>query len=182
MRVSTFACIVFALTSPMIATAQFKGYFDVNHLMIEGLATSDWGRRVEVDRLLYVCTNYEKCPPPTAIEIKGVLRNEELPAAFEANGALSPAKLFAQGRANAQRTGSRFITAEHVTVAGVKGVHMEASAGRGQSIYFVTRWIGEGDRMLDIKATATDLDEARRLVDAATRQLVPQVFKNPIKI
>lgn len=182
MRLSLLAGIVLGLTALTSAEAEFKGYFDVRHLKIEKLAASDWGRREEADRLLYVCSNQEKCPPPTGIEIKGVLRSEDLPAAFESNGALSPAKLLAQGRATAKRTGSRFHTAEYVSVGGVIGVHMEASAGIGQNIFFVTRWLGEGDRLLDVKVTASDLELARRLVDIATRELVPQVFSKEIKL
>ena len=53
---------------------------------------------------------------------------------------------------------------------------MEASADLNGAIYFVTRWIGQGDRMLDIKVTARDLKLARELADTATQSLVPQVF------
>lgn len=61
-----------------------------------------------------------------------------------------------QGRANALRTGARVLTAEALTIAGVRGVHMEASAaGRSETLFFVTRWVGEGNR-LDAKVTATD--------------------------
>ncbi len=181
MRLAFIACVIVNLMAPA-AEAQFKGYFDVTNLKIAGLSASDWARRDEADRLLYVCSNEQKCPGPTAIEIKGVLRGEELPAAFEGYGALSPARLMSQGLATAKRTGSRFLTADHVTVAGIRGVHMEASAGLGQSIYFVTRWLGERDRLLDVKVTATDLEQARRLADLATRALVPQVFSREIKL
>jgi hypothetical protein len=53
---------------------------------------------------------------------------------------------------------------------------MEASADLNGAVYFVTRWIGQGDRMLDIKVTSRDLKLARELADSATRSLVPQVF------
>jgi hypothetical protein len=60
-----------------------------------------------------------------------------------------------------------------VTVGSVQGVHMEASAG---TVYFVSRWLGRGNRMLDVKVTAPDLDLARQLADTVTRGIVPQVF------
>jgi hypothetical protein len=43
-------------------------------------------------------------------------------------------------------------------------------------VYFVTRWLGRGDRLLDVKVTARSLDFARQLADLATRRVVPQVF------
>ena len=55
---------------------------------------------------------------------------------------------------------------------------MEASADMGGTIYFVTRWIGQGDRLLDVKVTARDLALARSLAETATQSLVPQVFPN----
>ena len=54
---------------------------------------------------------------------------------------------------------------------------MEASADLNGAVYFITRWIGQGDRMLDIKVTARDLKLARELADTATQSLVPQVFR-----
>lgn len=120
--------------------------------------------------------NTERCSPPTGIDIKGVLRAEDLPTAF-ASGSLSPGKLLADGRANAQRTRSQFLTAEPLIIDGIRGVHMEASAEMGGTLYFVTRWLGRGDRMLDVKVTAPNLDLARQLCDTATRSIVPQIFK-----
>jgi hypothetical protein len=99
-----------------------------------------------------------------------------LPEAFEA-GALSPQRLKAEGVANAARTGAQFLAADPVTVAGRKGVHMEASAELGGPVYFVTRWIGASERLLDVKVTARNLVQARELADMATRSPVPQVFK-----
>ena len=76
----------------------------------------------------------------------------------------------------ASRLGSTFLGAEAVAFAGQKGVQMEASADLNGAVYVVTRWIGQGDRMLDIKVTARDLKLARELADTATQSLVPQVF------
>ena len=55
---------------------------------------------------------------------------------------------------------------------------MEASAELGGTVYFVTRWIGQGDRLLDVKVTTRDLALARTLAETATQALVPQVFPN----
>lgn len=161
------------LALPGSAEAQFKGYFDVSHVEIPELKPPAWGHRQDGDRHLYLCV--EDCTPPTGIEIKGIIRAENLPAAFE-SGPLSPAQLLSQGRANAERTGTRFLTAQPFDIGGLRGVHMEASAKVGGTIYFVTRWIGDGNRMLDVKVTAPDLELARRLSDTAVRSLVPQVF------
>jgi len=167
--------VFLALFAPLGAQAQFKGYFDVSALRVAGLNEADWGRKQDGERVRYLCTNLERCPIPTAIEIKGVNRAEALPAAFE-NGALAPDRLKADGEANAVRTGARFLSAALITIAGRKGVHMEASADLNGAIFFVTRWIGEGGRMLDVKVTARDLGLARELADTATQSLVPQVF------
>ena len=78
----------------------------------------------------------------------------------------------------ASRLGSTFLGAAPITIAGYRGVQMEASADLNGAIYFVTRWIGQGHRMLDVKVTARDLKLARELADTATQSLVPQVFGN----
>ena len=161
------------LLAPFSAHAQFKGYFDVGALRIAALREPDWGIRVEENRVRYLCLN--GCASPTAIEFKGVVRGEKLPEAFE-SGALAPAALKQQGEATASRLGSTFLGAAPVAFAEQKGVQMEASADLNGAIYFVTRWIGQGDRMLDIKVTARDLKRARELADTATQSLVPQVF------
>jgi len=163
-----------ALSLPSIAHAQFKRYFDVSALRIEDLIEPDWAFRVEENRVRYLCV--QGCPSPTAVEIKGVVRGERFPEAFE-SGPLSPAVLKAHGEATARRLGTRFLAATPLDVAGRKGVQMEASAELGGTVYFITRWIGQGDRMLDVKVTTRDLALARELADTATRSLVPQVFK-----
>jgi hypothetical protein len=157
---------------PLTAQAQFKRYFDVGTLRIEELKEPDWAVRAEENHLRYLCMS---CPSPTAVQIKGVIRGESLPEAFE-NGALSPTVLKSQGEATAIKLGSKFLGAEPLTVGEYKGVQMEASAEMHGTIYFVTRWIGQGDKMLDIKVTARDLEFARKLADKATASLVPQVF------
>lgn len=166
-----------AALAPLTAQAQFKSYFDIRALRIAGLTEPDWALRVEENRLRYLCLNAQRCPSPTAIEIKGVVRGEKLPDAFEA-GELTPAFLKKQGDTNAARLGTNFISAEALTVAGRKGVHMEASAEMNGAVYFVTRWIGQGDRVLDVKVTTRDLALGRTLAETATRSLVPQVFPN----
>jgi hypothetical protein len=176
MRLLIVAAILSALLLPTSAAAQFKGYFDISDVRIADLAEPDWGRRQDGQRLLYLCVNAERCPPPTGIELKGIVRVEALPAAFEGGGPLSPARLAAEGQANAKRTGSRFLTAEPVTIAGVQGVHMEASAELGRPVYFITRWLGRGNRLLDAKVTTPDPELGRRLADMVTRSIVPQVF------
>jgi hypothetical protein len=164
--------LMFAL--PPATQAQFKRYFDVGALRIAALKEPDWALRVEENRVRYLCVT--GCPAPTGIEIKGVVRAESLPEAFE-SGALAPAVLKQQGEAAASRLGSTFLGAAPITVAGQKGVQMEASADLNGAVYFVTRWIGQGDRMLDIKVTARDLTLARELAETAAQSLVPQVFK-----
>jgi hypothetical protein len=162
------------LALPSTVQAQFKSYFDVSKLRVDDLIEPDWAFRVEENRVRYLCV--QGCASPTAVEIKGVVRGDKLPQAF-GTGALAPATLKQQGEATAQRLGSRFLGAEPLEVSGRKGVQMEASADLGGPVYFITRWIGEGERMLDIKVTARDLELARELADTATRSLVPQVFK-----
>ena len=160
---------------PLTAQAQFKRYFDVSGVQVPQLAEPDWARRVDDNRARYLCMNAQRCASPTGIDIKGVVRGEALPEAFE-NGPLSPAKLAADGEATAARLGSRFHGASAITVTGRKGVQMEASADMNGQIYFVTRWIGQGDRLLDVKVTARDLTLARELAERVTQSLVPQVF------
>lgn len=162
---------------PLSAQAQFKRYFDVSALRIAALAEPDWAVRVEENRVRYLCLNEQRCPAPTGIDIKGMVRGEKLPEGFE-SGELSPASLKKQGDATAARIGSTFIKAEPLEVAGRKGVQMEASAEMGGTIYFVTRWIGQGDRLLEVKATARDLAQARSLAETAMQALVPQLFPN----
>ena len=168
---------VIAALVPLAAQAQFKGYFDIGALRIAELAEPDWAVRVEENRVRYLCLKEAHCPTPTGIEIRGIVRAEKLPEGFE-SGELSPAFLKKQGDANAARLGSQFLGAEPLAVAGRKGVHMEASADMGGTVYFITRWIGQGDRLLHVKVTTRDLALARTLAETATRSLVPQVFPN----
>jgi hypothetical protein len=172
MRAALIALSVL-LALPLSAHGQFKRYFDVGTLRIAALKEPEWGVRVEANRVRYLCLS--GCASPTAIEFKGVVRGEKLPEAFE-SGALAPAVLRQQGEATASRLGSTFLGAAPLVVAGQKGVQMEASADLNGAVYFVTRWIGQEDRMLDVKVTARDVDLARRLADTATQSLVPQVF------
>ena len=173
MRRAALTALSVLLALPLSAQAQFKRYFDVGTLRIAALKEPDWGVRVDENRVRYLCVN--GCASPTAIEFKGVVRGEKLREAFE-SGALAPAALKQQGEATASRLGSTFLGAAPVAFAGQKGVQMEASADLNGAVYFVTRWIGQGDRMLDIKVTARDLKLARELADTATQSLVPQVF------
>ncbi len=166
-------CVILALSSP--ASAQFQGYFDVRHVQLADLREPDWGRRIDGDRVLFLCVNPERCRSPTGIEVKGVLRAETLPEGFQA-GQLSPAALRAAGERNAAGRGSRFISAEPLAVGRERGVAMEASAEVGQTVYFVTRWLGRGNRLLDVKVTSPDRELARSLAGRAVEQLVPQVF------
>lgn len=172
--VTVAAAAFYVLVPGRAAYAQAAGYFDVSKVTIPDLKAPDWTPRAEGERLRYLCTNFERCPLPTAIDIKGVTRADQLPDAFE-TGALTPEKLIAQGKAN-QRAGSQFLKAEAITVSGIKGVHMEASGDAGGPVYFVTRWLGTGNRLLDVKVTARNLDQARQLADTATRAIIPQVF------
>lgn len=172
--------LLLALTMLIAAAAptaaQFQGYFDVGEVSIAELPAADWTRRKDGDRLLFLCTNAQICPPPTAIEIKGVVRGETMPAAFD-SGPLSPPALDQQGRANAARMGSTFLSATPFEAHGRRGVAMEAATGGATPVYFVTRWVGDGHRLLDIKVTSPSLERARALSDAAVRAVVPQVFK-----
>lgn len=173
LRIDAVAAML-AAASP--SAAQFKGYFDVSGLEVAGLAAPEWGRRMEGDQLRYRCIDAKGCPPPTGLTIKGVLRADKLEESFE-SGDLAPEKLAAQGKANAERTGSEFLEARAIRVGKLPGVHMEAAATLGGKVYFVTKWIGRGDRLLDIKATSGDLALARKLADDAATALVPQVFE-----
>ena len=164
-----------ALAVPHAAHAQFKSYFDISALTVASLKEPEWARKHEGDRIRYMCLDFTRCALPTAVEIKGVVRAESLPDAFE-NGALSPAKLKAAGDAKASPN-AKFLSAEPIAVAGRKGVAMEGSAEVNGTIFYITRWIGEGNRMLEVKVTARDLKLARELAAAATQELVPQVFK-----
>lgn len=157
------------------ARAQAVGYFDLGEAAIPALASIDWTRKKDGDRLMFLCTAVERCPAPTAIEVKGVRRAEALPDAFR-SGPLSPAALTAQGESNAKRIGSRFHGAEATRVGTVEGVRMVAEASMGGAIYFVSTWLGRGDRLLDIKVTARDLSQARALAEQAAAALAPQVF------
>jgi hypothetical protein len=172
-RLAIVAAIV-AAASP--SAAQFKGYFDVSRLEVTGLVAPQWGRRMDGDQLRYLCIDANSCPPPTGLTIKGVLRADRLEQAFE-SGDLAPEKLAAQGKANAERTGSEFLDARAIRVGNLPGVHMEAAASLGTKVYFVTKWIGRGDRLLDIKATSADLALARKLAEDAAQSLVPKVFE-----
>ena len=165
--------LVFALLLPQPALAQFKGYYDVSALEITSLKEPAWGRKSEEGRLVYLCVDTAQCQTPTALTIKGVTRAEKMEDAF-ATGEFSPAKLLAQGKANAERMGSQFHEASPVKVGNIAGVHLEASANK---IYFVTKFLGRGDQLLDIKVTSPDLDLARKLSDDAAEALLPQVFK-----
>jgi len=157
------------------ARSQPVGYFDLAEASIPALTAPDWTRKPDGDRLLFLCTAAERCRAPTGIEVKGVVRSETLPAAFQ-SGPLSPAALTAQGEANAKRMGSRFHGAEATSVAGIAGVRMIAEAAMGGPVYFVSTWLGRGNRLLDIKVTARDLAQARALADQAAVALAPQVF------
>src|SRR6476469_9909931 len=163
------------LAAALPAQAQFKSYFDIGALQVAALKAPAWVRKVEENRIRYMCVDTQRCALPTGIEIKGVVRGETLPDAFE-NGALSPARLKAAGDARATLPGQAFVSAAPITIAGVKGVHLEAEAEAGGKMYYVTRWIGRGNRMLDVKVIARDLTLARELVETATAALVPQVF------
>jgi len=171
MRALLAAALVLAAALP--AQAQSKSYFDIGTLNIAALKAPDWVRKVEQNRIRYICVDTQRCALPTGIEIKGVVRGET--EAFE-NGALAPAKLKAAGDARATLPGQAFVTAEPITVAGVKGVHLEAEADVGGKLHYVTRWIGRRNRMLDVKVIARDLKLARELVETASAELVPQVF------
>jgi hypothetical protein len=173
MRRLLAATVLLLATLP--AQAQFKGYFGIGALSIAALKEPAWVRKQDENRIRYLCVDFARCPLPTGIEIKGVVRVETLPEAFE-SGALSPAKLKAAGDARATLPGQAFVSADAITIAGVKGVHLEAEAEAGGKLYYVTRWIGQGNRLLDLKVTARDLKLARELMETASNELVPQVF------
>ena len=78
-----FILAALLILAPLSAHAQFKSYFDISALRIAALAEPDWSRKQEGDRVRYLCTNFARCPLPTAIEIKGMVRAETLPEAFE---------------------------------------------------------------------------------------------------
>lgn len=173
LRIAAIAAML-AAASP--AAAQFKGYFDVSGLKVPGLGEPQWGRQMDGDQLRYLCLDTKACPPPTGLTIKGVLRADKLDESF-ASGDLMPERLAAQGKANAERIGSEFIEARAIRVGNLPGVHMEAAASLGGKVYFVTKWIGRGNRLLDIKATSGDLALARKLAEDAAAALAPQVFQ-----
>ena len=98
MRVSLLVAFVCGLSwGPLAsaAAAEFKGYFDVGPVVVPDLKEPDWGCRQDGNRFLCLCIRADRCPPVTAVEIKGVLRSEDLPAAFADGGPLSPAVLLA---------------------------------------------------------------------------------------
>lgn len=157
--------------------AEWKGYFDVTSVGLPTLARPDWEMRVDGQSVRFLCVAAERCPSPTAIEIKGVLRTESLPAAF-VRGPLSPEELARQGEVNAKAKGSRFLGAIGVKIGGIEGVQMAAAVGAdGKAIHFLTTWLGRGDRMLDIKITSPDLVLARKLAADILEPAVRQVFK-----
>jgi hypothetical protein len=172
---------LFLLAWSGLAHGDFKGYFDVSALELPALVTPAWGRSYENNRLRYFCaTGTDTCGGVMAVDIKGVLRTEALPAAFQASAtssALSITELRSQGEANAQRLGSRFHGVFPLSVEGIQGLRMEASGGPGSSVNFVTIWLGRGDWLLDVKITGSDLDKARAMAEGVARILVPQVFK-----
>lgn len=172
MRLSAYLATLL-LTLSLPASAQFKGYFDISKTAIASLKEPAWARKTDDERVIYLCVDTAACPTPTAITIKGVMRAEKLEEAF-ASGAFAPPKLSAEGKANAERTGSQFLEANAIIVAAIPGVHMEAAANK---IYFVTKFLGRGSKLLDIKVTSPDLTLARKLSDEAATALVPQVFR-----
>lgn len=179
--------LALALTSLSPALGEWKGTFDVTGVTLPGLKSgppqdrgwqeSDWQARPEGQRVTFLCVAAERCPTPTAIEVKGVLRTEEFPVAFR-RGPMSPDELTRQGELNAQRIGSRFLGAVPVVIGRIEGVQMTAASGTGHTaIHYLTTWLGSGDRLLDVKITSPDLAMARRLADEVLEPLVRQVFK-----
>ena len=159
------------------ARSEFKGYFDVTGISLPMLGQPAWQQRADGQTIRFICASSEICPLPTAIEIKGVLRTESLPAAF-VRGPLSPEELTRQGQINAKAKGSRFLGAIGVKIGGIEGVQMTAAVGaESKPIHFVTTWLGGGDRMLDVKITSPDLALARRLSGDVLEPLVRQMFK-----
>jgi len=174
MRILSAAIAALAVAA-IPAQAQFKSYFDISALKVAALQEPAWVRKQEENRVRYMCIDLQRCALPTGVEIKGMVRAETLPDAFE-TGALSPAKLKAAGDARATQPGQAFVSADAITVAGVKGVHLEAEAEVTGKLHYVTRWIGQGNRMLEVKVIARDLKLARELMETASSELVPQVF------
>ena len=166
-----FALLLALLATGTPAQAQFKSYFDISKVEIEGLTEPNWLRKRAADQLLYMCV--QSCPMPTGIAIKGVIRAEKIQDAF-ATGELSPAALTAEGQANAERLGSEFMGATAREIGGIKAVHMETMA---RGMFFVTKFFGRGDRLIDIKVTSPSLELARKLSDETAAALVGQVFK-----
>lgn len=157
--------------------AEFKGYFDISGIELAHLPTPTWQAQRAERGVRFLCLDAAVCPTPTAIEIKGVLRTEEFPAAFR-QGPLSPDMLTQQGEINAKRLGSRFLGSIALSVGRVEGVQMTAASGPDdKAIYYLTTWLGRGDRMLDVKITSPDLTLARKLAEEALPALVTQTFK-----
>jgi hypothetical protein len=175
MRRTVLVVLFVLLALPLSAQAQFKRYFDVGTLRIAALREPDWGVRVEENRVRYLCLH--GCASPTAIEFKGVVRGEKLPEAFE-TGALAPSALQQQAKRPRAASARHSSAPRRSRLRDIRACRWKASADLNGAIYFVTRWIGQGDRMLDIKVTARDLKLARELADTATQSLVPQVFGN----
>lgn len=165
------AIFLFSLAVVTPAAAQFKNYFDVSKVEIQNLAEPNWLRKRAADQLLYMCV--QSCPMPTGITIKGVVRAEKVEDAF-ATGELSPAALTATGKANAERFGSEFMGATAREIAGLKAVQMEVTA---KGMFFVTKYFGREDRLIDIKVTSPSLELARKLSDDTAAALAVQVFK-----
>ncbi|MEQ1717566.1 MAG: hypothetical protein ABL907_16575 [Hyphomicrobium sp.] len=176
------ATLAVVLATASGGQADWKGNFDVTGVTLPALAQGlwqqgDWHARPDNQSVRFVCTAAERCPVPTAIEIKGVLRTENLPTAFQ-RGPLSPDELTRQGELNAQRIGSRFLGAVPIKIGGIDGVQMTAASGtEGMAIHYLTTWLGKGDRMLDVKITSPDLALARHLATEVLAPLVQQVFK-----
>ena len=169
MRVAGLVLVFLTVANP--AWAQFKAYFDVSTFEVQGFAEPNWLRRRSGEQLLYMCV--QSCPMPTGVAVKGVIREEKIEDAF-ATGEFSLAALDAAGKANAARLGSEFLGATARDIGGLKGVHMEAAA---KGMFFVTKFVGRGDRLIDIKVTCPNLELARKLSDDAASALVGQVFK-----
>ena len=163
------ALLLTFLAACMPASAQ--SYFDISKVEIEALRDPNWLRKRGADQLLYMCV--QSCPMPTGITIKGVFRAENVEDAF-ATGELSPETLTATGQANAARLGSEFMGASARQIGALTGVHIEAAA---KGMFFVTKFFGRSDRLIDIKVTSPNLELARKLSDDTAAALVGQVFK-----
>lgn len=171
------ATVVAAASTAPRGHAEFKGYFDISGIEIPALGPPMWERRHNDRGQTYLCVETAKCPTPTAVEIKAVLRTEDLPAAFR-TGPLSPEALTQQGEINARRLGSRFLGTVAVKVAGIEGVQMTAAYGDGdKAVHYLTTWLGRGDRMLDVKITSPDLALARRTAEQMLEPLVAAAFR-----